>query len=272
MSRQKILAVIILLLLPVAAWCLWDMWRDHRREAYLRNLDLVAFSTSMIGSPNRGQVEAELQLADKAGIDLMDMYRECRKRGERFSLAWMLISRESPEYFQDAKTHIADVPWPEARIWCVRLNDKDLSTTTREQLLDLLAASPTSEAQLHVGRIFRSHGKATAAEESFYAAMTGKDSQFWDALDAADELKDSQRYHDEAMQYLLKIACESEYAVFRSSASIARECGQWDELEGFIRECEREPKNAAQRAKLKAILTELVERDRTERRYDPALN
>ncbi len=79
----------------------------------------------------------------------------------------------------------------------------------RQNLLDLILASPTSEAKLFAGRWYRNQGNIAESEDAYHTAMTT--GRFWDALDAANELIETDRYHADAVQHLLSVVRDSEY-------------------------------------------------------------
>lgn len=242
----------------------WLVYRDYRREQFLENLQLVGFSTSLIGSPREGAEEEAHLRARALGIDLLKTYQEYSDPDDsvRYQLAWMLITRESPEYCELAEKNIAQVPWPEVRIWKMRRNDESLSREYRAALLNLLLASPTSEGQLAAGRWYLKQGEQAKAEDAFHAAMTR--GLFWDALDAADELLQlkSERYRAAAIAHHLKVVRDSEHFTKRAAGSLLTLFGRREEFDGLLEACRKEPQTGPNRQQLVAKLQELIAREK----------
>ena len=258
-DRRRRLLTIAALLAIVACVVGWYAYTEYRKARFLRDLDLVGFSTSLIGSPRAEKERAAHQRADDLGIDLFAAYENNLETGARFHLAWMLITNESPEYYQLAKQEIDSVPWPEVRIWAVRRKQESLSPEYRKRLLDLVLTSPTSEAKLAAARWYRKQGKITESEDAYHAAMTN--GLFWDALDAADQLLESERYHDDAVNHLLSVVRDSEHFTHRAAFSLLKLYDARDELEALLESCRKEPKDGPNRKSLVDKLTQLVEKD-----------
>ncbi|MBC8872677.1 MAG: DNA alkylation repair protein [Planctomycetes bacterium] len=257
--RRRRLLVIAALLAVVGYVGGWYAYTEYRKAQFLRDLDLVVFSTSLIGSPRGEEERAAHQRADELGIDLFAAYENNLETGSRFHLAWMLITNESPEYYQLAKQNIDFVPWPEARIWAVRRKQESLSPEYRKKLLDLVLASPTSEAKLAAARWYRKQGKITESEDAYQAAMTN--GLFWDALDAADQLLESERYHDDAVYHLLSVVRDSRPFTGRAAFSLLKLYDVREELEPLVESCRKEPNDGPNRKSLVDKLTQLVEKD-----------
>jgi hypothetical protein len=257
--RGRRLLVIAALLAIVACVGSWHGYAEYRKAQFLRDLHLVSFSTSMIGSPHTEQELAAHQQAEELGIDLFAAYENNIESGARFHLSWMLITNESPEYYEFAKQEIVSVPWPEVRIWAIRRKQESLSPEYREKLLDLVLTSPTSEAKLAAARWYRKQGKVTEFEDSYHAAMVN--GLFWDALDAADQLLESKRYHNDAVDHLLAVVRDSEHFTGRAAFSLLTEYDIREELEPLVDSCRKEPKNGPNRQSLVDKLTKLVEKD-----------
>jgi hypothetical protein len=247
---------LVVVLLAVIGGLWWYIYRDYRREQFLENLHLVGFSTSMIGAPREGS-EDEAQLRAKAlGIDLLATYQDRLPDDPvRYQLAWMLITQESPEYYELAKENITKVPWPEVRIWTIRRHEERLSPEYREKLLELTLASPTSEGKLAAGRWYGEQGEQSKAEDAFHAAMTG--GLFWDALDAADQLLKSERYRDEALAHHLNVVRDAEHFTPRAAHSLLMVYGVRDELQPLVDACRKEPKDGPNRQQLAKKLQDL---------------
>src|SRR5690606_13037987 len=142
-DRHKQQIAIAVLLVIVAGVVGSYAYAEHRKTRFLRELCLVGFSTSMIGEPPAEKERAALRRAEELGIDLDAEYRRNLESGPRYDLAWMLITKESAEYFQFASQNVDSVPWPEVRIWVARRNEESLSPDARKRLLELILASPT---------------------------------------------------------------------------------------------------------------------------------
>jgi hypothetical protein len=226
---------------------------------FLHDLSLVHSSTSMIGMPRAEREQAVRHRAEELRIDLFAAYRGNLDEGRRYDLAWLLISDESPDYIEFAVANTHSIPWPEVRIWVHRRVEKGLSADYRQSLLKLVLASPTSEARLAAGRWYRAQGKIAESEDAYYAAMTT--GLFWDALDAADELIDSDRYHADAVKHFLSVLRDAEYFTPRAAGSLLRLYRVCDELRPLVDACERDAKDVASRKALLEELTRLVERD-----------
>lgn len=257
--RRRRLLVIALLLAIVACVGGWYAYSEYRKAQFLRDLHLVNFSTSLIGMPRAGEERAAHQRAEELGIELFAAYETNLETGARFHLAWMLITNESPQYYQLAKQNIDSVPWPEVRIWAVRRKKESLSPEYREKLLDLVLASPTSEAKLAAARWYHKQGRITESEDAYHAAMTN--GLFWHALDAADQLLESERYHDDAVHHLLSVVRDSGHFIARAAFSLLRLYDVRKELEPLVESCREEPKDGPNRKSLVDKLTQLVEKD-----------
>jgi len=263
MVRRRIRLLIVGVLLVVAAiGAGWYAYTAYRKAQFLRELHLVGFSTSLIGPPPAEMERAAQEKAEDLNIDLFAAYRENPDKRVRCDLAWMLITKESLDYYEFAKNNVASVPWPEVRIWAIREKRESLSSDYRRKLLDLLLASPTSEAKLVVARWYHKQGKVNESEDAYYAAMTN--GLFWDALDAADELLESERYCDEAVSHLISVVRDSEHFVSRAAYSLANLHDAREDLEPLVKSCDKEPPDSPSRQRLVAKLKELVDNDRPE--------
>ena len=255
----------------------WYGYTEYRKAQFLSDLHLVDFSTSLIRSPSAEQERAAHQRAETLGIDLFAAYENNLEHpgsatfirrsytifnlaSARFDLAWMLITNESTEYYQWVKQNIDTVPWPEVRIWRDRHSDDSLSSEYREKLLDVLLQSPTSEAKLFVGRWYLEQGKLAESEDAYHSAMT--EGLFWDALDAADQLVESERYHLDAVTHLLTVVRDTDWFIWRASISLLDVYEVREELGPLVESCRKEPKDGPHRQELIAKLTRLVENDR----------
>lgn len=213
----------------------------------------------MIGAPREEQENAAHDRAEEFGIDLFAAYENNLESDLRFHLAWMLITNESTEYSQFARQNVSSVPWPEVRIWAARRNQESLSPDYRQKLLDLIIASPTSEARLAAARWYRKQGKIAESEDAYHAATTN--GLFWDALDAADQLLESERYHSDAVNHLLSVVRDSEHFTGRAAFSLMTLYDVRDELNPLVDTCRKEPKDGPNRKLLVDKLTQLVEKD-----------
>lgn len=258
------LAVVIVGLAGVVGWKVYDVYRVRR---FLGELRLVHFSTSLIGSPGAEKERAAHQRARELHLNLFAAYRERLKRDARFSLAWMLISNESPQYYEFAMAHVASVPWPEVRIWVVRRKDAALSDEYRQRLLDLVLASPTSEGKLSAARWYGRQGRLTEAEDAYYDAL--KNGLFFDALDAADELLKSERYRAEAVRGLIDVVRDPRPFPPRAAMSLLRLYHVEEELQPLVDACLKNPNNQRLRTALVKRLTLLVEQDVRTQHKDP---
>ncbi len=256
--RRRRLFIRAALLAVVASVVGWYAFAEYRKAQFLRDLHLVGFSTSMIGSPRAEKELAAHQRAKKLGIDLFGAYQKHLESDLRFHLAWMLITNESTEYFHFANQNVDSVPWPEVRIWSVRRKQESLSPEYRKRLLDLILASPTSEGKLVAARWYREQGKMTESEDVYHAAMTN--GVFWDALDAADQLVESERYHDDAVDHLLSVVRDSKQFTCRAAFSLLNLYDVREELEPLVESCRKEPKDGPNRKLLVDKLTQLVEK------------
>lgn len=103
MTRRH--TTLLVVAVPLAAFvCVvasYYQYAEYREYRFLRDLSLVAFSTSMLGSPRDDQERAE-----EVGINLFAAYENNLKTNKRFDLAWMLIASESPEYIAFAKENV----------------------------------------------------------------------------------------------------------------------------------------------------------------------
>jgi hypothetical protein len=257
--RRRRLLIIVPLLAAVACVLGWYAYAEYRKAQFLRVLHFVGFSTSMIGSPREEQENAAHDRAEELGIDLFAVYENNLESGLRFQLAWMLITNESTEYSRFARQNVDSVPWPEVRIWAVRLNQESLSPEYRQELLNLILASPTSEAKLVAARWYRKQGKIPESEDAYHAAMTN--GLFWDALDAADQLLESERFHNDAVNHLLSVVRDSEHFTGRAAFSLLNLYDVRDELNLLVDTCRKEPKDGPNRKLLVDKLTQLVEKD-----------
>lgn len=257
-GRPRLLVASALLAVLAGVFCWWGCvaWRRIR---FLHDLELVHFSTSLIGMPHVAKERAARQRAKELHIDLFAAYRRNLGKGRRCDLAWLLISDESPDYIEYAKTNIHSFLWPEVRIWVHRRVDETLSEDYRRNLLELILASPTSEAKLAAGRYHRARGQIAEAEDAYCAAM--KNGLFWDALDAADALIDSDRYHADAVRHHLSVLRDAEYFTARAAGSLLRLYHVGEQLQPLVDACEREAKDGANRKALVGKLTKLVEED-----------
>jgi len=254
--RTRILIVGVLLVIA-AIGVGWNAYTAYRKAQFLRELHLVGFSTSMIGLPSAEMERAAQEKAEQLNIDLLAAYEDNLDHRVRCDLAWMLITKESLDYYEFAKNNVASVPWPEVRVWAIRRKRESLSSDYRERLLDLLLASPTSEAKLVVARWHHKQGKIKESEDAYYAAMTN--GLFWDALDAADELVKSERYYDEAVSHLFSVVRDSEHFVSRAAYTLIILYDAREDLEPLVRSCDKEPPASPNRKKLVAKLSELVD-------------
>src|SRR6476646_653010 len=192
--RFWIALAMMLILLAVTFWWTYESPQDR----FVRELRIVHFSTSLIGGPAEGKVPSALAEAERLHVDLFSQYKKNFNVDNSTDLAWLLITKESPEYLDFAKEHVIDVRWPEVRIWRVRALDESLSDPYRARLRELILESPTSEAKLSAASWHRKRGDIQKAEDCFYAAMNH--GEFWDSLDAAVDLLDSSRYRDAAIE------------------------------------------------------------------------
>lgn len=257
--RMRWLLVALALLTPVGLWAAWDLYAQYREWQFTRELSLVVISTSMLGMPRPESEEAAFDRAAIFQVDLFRAYQHNLAHGPRFSLAWMLISKESPQYFSFARKSVNTIPWPEVRVWAFRSDDEQLSQDTRDKLRELLLASPTSEAKLCCARRYLAQGKLKEAEDAFYDAMNN--GLFWDSLDAADALRDSDRYRHDAARHLLKVVRESEHFTQRAAQSLLSIYGLREELKPLVKACEKEQRDGKNRKALVARLSPLVDVD-----------
>ena len=170
---QRRRRLIIVGLLAIAA-CVFGRYAytEYHKVQFLRELFLVGFSTSMIGTPHAEHELAAHQREKELGVDLFAAYENNLESGVRLHLAWMLITNESTEYVQFARQNVDSIPWPEVRIWVDRRNQESLSPDYREKLLNLILASPTSEAKLAAARWYRKQGKITESVKCFIRSGT----------------------------------------------------------------------------------------------------
>lgn len=257
--HRRRLLIIVPLLAAVACFLGWYAYAEYRKAQFLRDLHLVGFSTSMISMPREEQGNAAHDRAEELGIDLFAAYKSNLESGLRFQLAWMLITNQSTEYSQFASQNVDSVPWPEVRIWVSRRNQESLSPDYRQKLLDLILASPTSEAKLVAARWYLKQGKIAESEDAYHAAMTN--GLFWDALDAADQLLESERYHNDAVNHLLLVVRDSEDFTGRAAYSLMNLYDVRDELNPLVDSCRNEPNDGPNRKRLVDKLTQLVEKD-----------
>lgn len=262
--RRRRLLVSVPLLAIFASVIGWYAHSEYRKAQFLSDLHLVGFSTSMLASPRAEQEPAAHQRAEDLGIDLIAAYQNNLESVLRFQLAWMLITNESTEYLQFASQHVDSVPWPEVRIWVVRRNEESLAPEYRKRLLALVLASPTSEAKLASARWYRKQGKIAESEDAYHAAMTN--GLFWDALDAADQLLESERYRDDAVAHLLSVVRDSEEFPSRAASSLLKLYDVRAELEPLVDSCRKESKGGPNRKLLVDKLTQLVEDDAADSR------
>jgi len=257
--HRRRLLIIVPLLAAVACFLGWYAYAEYRKAQFVRDLHLVGFSTSMISEPHEEQENAAHDRAEELGIDLFAAYKSNLESGLRFQLAWMLITNQSTEYSQFASQNIDSVPWPEVRIWVSRRNQESLSPDYRQKLLDLILASPTSETKLVATRWYLKQGKIAESEDAYHAAMTN--GLFWDALDAADQLLESERYHNDAVNHLLSVVRDSEHFTGRAAYSLLNLYDVRDELKPLVDGCRKEPKDGPNRKRLVDKLMQLFEKD-----------
>ncbi|MCG8584238.1 MAG: hypothetical protein MI757_05950 [Pirellulales bacterium] len=255
-GRRQLLAVATMLA-PVACIVVWYAHVEYRKAHFLRDLHLVAVSTSLIGSPSAEQERAARARASELGIDLFAAYENNIETGVRNHLAWLLISDESIDYYDLAKQSIDTVQWPEVRIWIVRQDQESLSPNYRKKLLELILASPTSEAKLFAARWHHKQGNVTESESAYHSAMSS--GLFWDALDAADQLLESETYQDAAVDHLLSVVSESEHFTSRAAMSLLILFDAREGLEPLVDSCRDERKGGPNRRLLIDKLTKLVE-------------
>jgi len=252
--RTAVFAVLTLIVAglgrPAATW--------FRQYQFIHSMCLVHFSTSLIGMPDAESERAAFETADRLQINLIDSYKESFDESARVQLAWLLISRESDEYCACAKSDIEHVSWPEVRIWSVRFRDEKLSPAYREKLFDLLLASPTSEAKLAVARWHSRHGRSAEAAEAYFAALAG--GEYWDALDAADALLDSERYSAAAVSHLIAAVRESEPFISRPANTLLRRFGVEEESRAMLKRCQSERGAGPNRKALVERLVKFSER------------
>ncbi|MFI5378392.1 MAG: hypothetical protein ACHRHE_03725 [Tepidisphaerales bacterium] len=247
MRRKKWLVVVILVALPIVGRLSWA-W--HRRAQFVRNLDLVAFSTSLIGMPSVAELRAKSAEADGLGVDLMKEYRNHSDDGHRFQLAYLLLSRESSAYCSFADEHLREIPWPEVRIWRAMQSRERVSKAYGERLLKLVLTSPTSEGQLFAGRWYAEHDDPAKSEAAYLAVIALGPS--FDAWDAAASLTRAPGQRSMALQYLLtEVRTEENWepAAYRLLNALKVR----KELEPLV--------TKEKRSELLAILTSLVARD-----------
>ena len=167
---------------------------------------------------------------------LFQQYQKNSKSNRRFDLAYLLITKQSPDYLADAQKNIETVPWPEVRIWRVQVNsDSSLPAEYRTKLKELLLASPTSEAKLWAAHWHEKRGEKDAAEDCLNSAMTN--GLFWDALDAADLLLESPRYRDAAIAHHLRVLRNGEIFTPRAARSLVRTLNASEEIKDLCDEC-----------------------------------
>lgn len=251
--------IIVPLLAAVTCFLGWYAYAEYPKTQFLRDLCLVGFSTFMISHPKEEQENTAHDRAEELGIDLFAAYKSNLKPGLRYQLAWMLITKQSTEYTQFASQNIDYVPWPEVRIWISRRNQESLSPDYRQKLLDLILASPTSEAKLSAARWCHKQGKIAESEDAYHAAMTN--GLFWDALDAADQLLESERYHNDAVNHLLSLVRDSEDFFVRAAYSLLDLYDVREEMNPLVDRCIKEPREGPNRKLLVDKLTKLVEKD-----------
>lgn len=234
-------------------------------KAYLKwkfrtDLNLVRCSTSLLGGPRAEKVSAAQQRAQDLEIDVLAAYRKDTRPGVRTNLAWLLISEESRGYYEFAKQKIESVSWCEVRVWVARRKDSSLSADYRALLLDLMLSSPSSEGRLHAGHWYSEQGRLEEAEDAYFDAM--RNGLYWDSLDAAHKLMDSERYHADVVTHYLSIVRQMEVpSDLRAIGGLMYYYEAQDELQPLIDAWRDDPKNKTARAKLLKRLTELVETD-----------
>ncbi|HEX5104983.1 MAG TPA: hypothetical protein VFV87_14285, partial [Pirellulaceae bacterium] len=213
------------------------VWKNYRspQDRFVEELELVGFSTSMIGGPTAERLDAALSESDRLRVDLFEQYSKRVDSDRRYQLAVLLIERESLEYAEHAAARIHEVPWPEVRIWRIYAKSDSLSAEYRRKIQQLLLASPTSEAKLWAAKWHIQQGNEELAEDCYYSAMTN--GLFWDALDAADKLVKSPRYRHDALHHLLAAVAESESFVSRAAFTLMTELGLKDELKQLLADC-----------------------------------
>jgi hypothetical protein len=226
---------------------------EYTRHNFIRSLFLVGYSTSTMGCPSAEMERNALAEADRLYINLFRAYRANLSRNTRVHLAWLLITRESPDYVAFAQQNINAVPWPEVRVWRFRYNDKALTPKYRDRILELLLLSPTSEAQLFAAHWYHGLGNLEESEDCYYAAMNN--GEFWDALDAADALVNSTRYHQDAVNHLLSVVRDTD--VSRAAYSLLDLYHVRQELAPLVEACEKDP-GGTSRKRLVERLTQII--------------
>lgn len=249
----------MMLALPLLAVTGWFAYSQYQQARFINQLDLVAFSTSMVGGPNPGAVRAANERAEELGIDLPAAYKNHLNEPPRFSIACLLIDRESHPYFDYCRENVADIPWPEVRIWRMRVNDKALTAATRGEILELLLSSPTSEAKLFAGRWYREQSRLEESEDAYFDAMSN--GLFRDALDAADQLLDCPRYRADAIRHHVIVLKEGEHFTWRSAASLVRVYKLEGELKPLLEAAKTERGFGPKRKELVDILNRHAEAD-----------
>jgi len=75
MHRRRRLLIIVALLAAVACVLGWYADTEYRKAQFQRDLHLVGFSTSMIGSPREEQEHATHDGAEELGVGLFAVYK-----------------------------------------------------------------------------------------------------------------------------------------------------------------------------------------------------
>ena len=234
--------------------------RFYKRVQFFNRLQLVHFSTSLLAGAGPEEEQRARDEAAALGIDLFRAYEECHPLGtSRLDLAWLLISKESPEYLASASRRVKVIPWPEVRIWIHRQSDDSLSLTYCAKLRELILRSPTTEGRLWAGRWHLSQGREQQAESAFLDVLQQGPS--FDSFDAALALADSPRYRETAIEHLL-FAVKSPYSGMTSLAarrlgSLLNETGA---ISPVVRSYELSPTPQNREALVKK-LEELVRKD-----------
>jgi hypothetical protein len=99
MSRRFIILAGTVVLTASAAGVAFRSLYESPRERFVHELDLVAFSTSMIGGPAPNRLEAAHNEAQRLNVDLFAAYLKHQDNDKRINLAYLLIETNSPNYF-----------------------------------------------------------------------------------------------------------------------------------------------------------------------------
>ena len=225
---------------------------------FVYELRLVSFSNTQLFRPSPEDERAAHEKAQELHVDLLRQYKVNLDNFARYDLAWMLVTRESIDYYELAKEDVPSIPRFEVRIWRARYYRSSLSAEYRERLLELLLASPTCEAKLFAGRWFKEHGRARESEDAYYAIL--RNGQSSDALTAAERLMGTARYHDAAVNHLFTVVRKSKHFSARAAYSLLKAYSMRQELAPLVRSCERERPGGPNRTALVKKLSELRER------------